>query len=419
MKRVVITGLGIIAPGSEDKNTFYNNLIAGKNCVERVNNFDVSLFNSQIAAQDLEFDPSKFGISVEDAKRMDRYVQFALSGAKQAVDDSNVVFEKADLYRYGVVLANAICGTRFMEEEFLLVTDWGKNPIDPRKGRPYLYDAAMFNTPCTEISSLYGLKGINCTVSTGCTAGTDSIGFGYELIREGRQDLIITGASEAPITPITFGAFDVINALSKRNDQPHKASRPFDKKRDGFVISEGCGIVILEDLEHAKRRGANIYCEIIGYGTSCNAYHMTDLPEDGKAMVQSIEDAFKDAGIEKDRIDYVNAHGSSTPQNDVFETNAYKLSFGDYAYKVPISSIKSMVGHPLAAANALETILCAMIFKEGILPPTINLEEPDPRCDLDYIPNKAREKEVNYILKTSSGFSGIHSSLIFKRWDGK
>lgn len=419
MRRVVVTGVGVIAPCGEDKESFYKNLIEGKSFIEKVENFDVSLFNSKIAAQALGFDPLRFGIPEKDAQRMDRYVQFAIAATKQAVEDSNLEFDRLNLYRCGIVLANAICGTRFMEEEFLLVTDWGKNPIDPRKGRPHLYDAAMFNTPSAEIASIYHLKGINCTLSTGCTAGTDSIGFAYELIREGRQDVIICGASEAPITPITFGAFDVINAISKRNDDPHKASCPFDNRRDGFVISEGCGILVLEELEHALKREAPIYCEVVGFGTCCNAFHMTDLPEDGEAMAQCIELALKDAGIAKESIDYINAHGSSTRQNDVFETNAYKKVFGEDAYKIPISSIKSMIGHPLAAANGLESVLCAMIFHNGVLPPTINQEEPDPKCDLDYIPNKAREGETNYILKTSSGFSGIHSSLIFKSWRSK
>jgi len=415
MKRVVITGIGVIAANGEDKNTFYDNLIEGRPFIERVENFDVSLFISQIASQDINFDPLKFGI--KEHKRMDRYVQFAVAAAKQAVEDSDLDLKKIDKKRFGVALANAICGTRFMEEEFLLVSDWGKNPIDPRKGRPYLYDAAMFNAPSAEVSAVYNTQGINCTISTGCTAGTDSLGFAFELIRDGKQDVIIAGASEAPITPITFGAFDVVKVLAKNNEQPHKASRPFDNKRDGFVISEAAGILILEELEHAKKRGAQIYGEILGYGTSCNAYHMTDLPEDGEAMERCIEEAIKDAGIKKEDIDYINAHGSSTRQNDVFETNAYKGVFGDYAYKIPISSIKSMIGHPLAAANAVESVLCSMIFKHGYLPPTINQEEPDPKCDLDYIPNKKRELMPKYILKTSSGFSGIHSSIIFKRWE--
>lgn len=415
MKRVVITGIGVISAAGEDKNTFYDNIIAGRPFIERVENFDVSLFVSKIASQDLGFDPLKFGI--KDHERMDRYVQFGIAAAKQAVEDSGIDFKKVDTKRCGVVLANAICGTRFMEEEFLLVTDWGKKPIDPRKGRPYLYDAAMFNTPSGEVGAIHGTRGINCTVSTGCTAGTDSLGFSFELIRDGKQDLIIAGASEAPVCPITFGAFDVVNVLAKNNDEPHKASRPFDNKRNGFVISEGAGILVLEELEHAKKRGAHIYGEVVGYGTSCNAFHMTDLPEDGEAMERCIEDALKDATLRPTDISYINAHGSSTRQNDVFETSAYKSVFGDYAYKVPISSVKSMVGHPLAAANAVESVLCAMIFQNGEIPPTINQEEPDPKCDLDYVPNKKRSLMPKYILKTSSGFSGIHSSIIFKKYE--
>ena len=414
MKRVVITGIGVISAAGEDKNTFYDNLVAGKSFVERVENFDVSLFVSKIASQDLGFDPLNFGI--KDHIRMDRYVQFAIAAAKQAVEDANVDFKKINTKRCGVILANAICGTRFMEEEFLLVTDWGKRPIDPRKGRPYLYDAAMFNTPSAEVGAIYGAQGLNCTVSTGCTAATDSLGFSFELIRDGKQDMVISGGTEAPVCPITFAAFDVVNVLAKNNDEPHKASRPFDNKRNGFVMSEGAGILVLEELEHAKKRGAHIYGEIVGYGTSCNAYHMTDLPEDGEAMERCIKDAIKEAGIKNEEIDYINTHGSSTRQNDVFETSAYKAVFGEYAYKLPISSVKSMIGHPLAAANAVESVLCAMIFEKGWLPPTINQEEPDPKCDLDYIPNVKREYMPNYILKTSSGFSGIHSSIIFKKW---
>lgn len=414
MRRVVISGIGVISAAGEDKDTFYNNLIEGRAFIERVDNFDVSLFLSKIASQDLNFNPLNFGI--KDHERMDRYVQFGIAAAKEAVEDSNLDLDVFKNFKCGVVLANAICGTRLMEEEFLLVTDWGKNPIDPRKGRPYLYDAAMFNTPSAEISAVYGTRGINCTLSTGCTAGTDSLGLAYELIREGRQDVVISGASEAPITPITFGAFDVVSVLAKNNDEPHKSSRPFDNKRDGFVLSEAAGILIMEELEHARKRGAHIYAEVVGYGTSCNAYHMTDLPENGEPMAKCMRDAMKEAGVKPEDIGYINAHGSSTRQNDSFETDAYKRALGDFAYKVPISSIKSMIGHPLAAANAVESVMCCMIFEKGYLPPTINQEEPDPKCDLDYIPNKKREVMPEYILKTSSGFSGIHSSIIFKKW---
>jgi len=417
-RRVVITGLGVISPNGFGKEKAWEAFIQGKSAVRLVEDFDTSLFNTKIATQVRDFDPFKFGLTHEDVMRMDRYVQFAVVAADMAIKDSDLDFSKVNPECVGVCLANAICGTKYMEEEFALVTDNGKNPIDPSKVRPDLYDASMFNTPSIEISARYGLKGICTTLSTGCTAGSDSIGFAYETIQDGEQDLMISGAAEAPVTPITFGAFDVINVLSVRNSEPEKASRPFDKKRDGFVISEGAGILILEELKHALRRNAKIYAEVIGFGTSCNAFHMTDLPSDGMAMANCINLALKDGGLKPQDIDYINAHGSSTRMNDIFETNAYKIVFGNYAYRVPISSLKSMIGHPLAAANAIELVICALIFERNLLPPTINQEEKDPLCDLDYIPNIARQKKVDTILKTSSGFSGIHSSLILKRFDG-
>jgi len=417
-KRAVITGVGVIAPSGTDLETFWKNISQGVPKVKRVTNFDVSQFHSQIAAQVEDFDPRRFGLSSETARRMDRYVQFAVAGTKQALEDSGLDFP-AEKERIGVILANAICGTKYMEEEFLRVTNNGKDPIDPRLASPDLYDASMFNTPSSEIAAYYKLNGICTTVSTGCTAGTDSVGLAYELIQEGQQDIVITGASEAPLTPITFGAFDVVNVLSTHNDIPEKASRPFDSKRNGFVISEGCGILILEELEHALRRKARIYAEVIGYGTTNNAFHMTDLPPEGEAMADCINLALGDAGIPPQRIDHINAHGSSTRQNDVFETGAYKAVFGDYTYKIPISSLKSMFGHPLAGANAVELVACCQIFQNNFLPPTINQEVPDPQCDLDYIPNVGRAQKADYILKTSSGFSGIHSSMVLKRWEGK
>jgi len=417
-RRVVITGIGVVSPNGIGKENAWAAFTTGKSGVKRVDGFDVSVFNTKIAAEVRDFDPFKLGLTHEEATRMDRYVQFGVVAADMAIKDSGIIFSKEDPQRIGVCLANAICGTKYMEEEFALVTDDGKNPIDPSKVRPDLYDAAMFNTPSIEISSRYNFKGICDTLSTGCTAGTDSLGFGLETIQDGQHDIMICGAAEAPITPITFGAFDVVNVLSARNDEPEKASRPFDKKRDGFVLSEGAGILILEELEHALRRNARIYCEVIGFGTSCNAYHMTDLPSDGQAMTKCITLALADAAVKPQEIDHINAHGSSTRMNDIFETNAYKTIFGDYAYKLPISSLKSMIGHPLAAANAVELTMCSMMFQNNILPPTINQEEKDPLCDLDYIPNVARSKKVNTILKTSSGFSGIHSSLILRRFNG-
>ena len=417
-RRVVITGIGVISPNGIGKENVWTAMSQGKSAVKLVDGFEVSLFNTKIAAEVRDFNPFKLGLTHEEAVRMDRYVQFGVVAADMALKDSGLNFSRVDHERVGVCLANAICGTKYMEEEFALVTNNGKHPIDPAKVRPDLYDAAMFNTPSIEISSRYGFKGICNTLSTGCTAGTDSLGFGLEVIQDGQQDIMVCGAAEAPITPITFGAFDVVNVLSARNENPEAASRPFDKKRDGFVLSEGAGILILEELSHALKRNAYVYAEVIGFGTSCNAFHMTDLPADGTAMANCINLALKDAAVKPEDIDYINAHGSSTRMNDIFETSAYKMVFGDYAYKVPASSLKSMIGHPLAAANAVELTVCAMIFEKNILPPTINQEEKDPLCDLDYIPNEARAKKVNMILKTSSGFSGIHSSLIVRRFNG-
>lgn len=417
-RRVVITGLGVISPNGIGKEKAWDAFTSGKSAVKLVDSFDVSVFNTKIAAEVRDFNPFELGLTHEEAVRMDRYVQFGVVAADMAIRDSGIDFSSEDPERVGVCLANAICGTKYMEEEFALVTDDGKNQIDPSKVRPDLYDAAMFNTPSIEISARYRLKGICSTISTGCTAGTDSLGFALETIQDGEHDIMVAGAAEAPITPITFGSFDVVNVLSVRNDCPEAASRPFDKKRDGFVLSEGAGILILEEMEHALKRNAHIYAEVVGFGTSCNAFHMTDLPADGTAMANCINLALKDAGMRPTEIDYVNAHGSSTRMNDIFETSAYKMVFGDYAYRLPMSSLKSMIGHPLAAANAVELVICSLIFSRNLLPPTINQEERDPLCDLDYIPNVARPAKVNTIIKTSSGFSGIHSSLILRKFGG-
>lgn len=417
-RRVVVTGVGIISPNGIGNDACFSAMIKGVSAVRKVTEFDVSIFNTKIAAQVSDFDPIALGLSFEDAIRMDRYVQFACVAARMALEDSKLDLRRVDFERMGVSLANAICGTKYMEEEFALVTDSGKKPINPQVVRPDLYDAAMFNTPSSEIAAKYGLKGVCNTISTGCTAGTDSIGFSYEAISDGDADIMITGASEAPITPITFGAFDTVNVLSVHNDDPAGASRPFDNRRNGFVISEGAGLLVVEELNHALKRGARIYCEITGFGTTCNAYHMTDLPPEGDAMADSITLAMQDAGIQPQIIDYVSAHGSSTRQNDVFETSAYKMALGPQAYKVPISSVKSMIGHPLAGANGIEIALSSLMFERNILPPTINQEEPDPNCDLNYIPNKAIEKKVDCILKTSSGFSGIHSAMVLQRYKG-
>ncbi|OGX54895.1 MAG: hypothetical protein A2306_01055 [Omnitrophica WOR_2 bacterium RIFOXYB2_FULL_38_16] len=417
-RRVVITGVGVVAPNGIGKEACWEGMINGVSAIRKVTEFDVSIFNTKIAAQVRDFDPVEQGLSKEEAIRMDRYVQFAMVAGAEAVKDSGLDMSKINKGRMGVSLANAICGTKWMEEEFALVTDNGKKPIDPTIVRPDLYDASMFNTPSSELAAKYGLKGVCNTISTGCTAGTDSVGFSYETIMDGDTDIMITGASEAPICPMTFACFDTVNVLSTLNDEPEKASRPFDLKRNGFVISEGAGLLVVEELEHAKKRGARIYAEIIGFGTTNNAYHMTDLPANGEPKAKCIRLALEDAGVKPEDIDYINGHGSSTKQNDVFETNAYKMVFGQHAYNIPITSLKSMIGHPLAGANGVELVISALIMERNILPPTINQETPDPECDLDYVPNVRREKKVNYLLKTSSGFSGIHSAMVLKRYEG-
>ena len=414
LRRAVVTGLGVIAPGGIGKESFWKAMIEGRSQTALIESFDTTGFLSKVAAEVKGFDPEGFGLDGTEAAGMDRYLQFALAGAKMAVEDSGLDLINEERERCGVAVANAICGTKWMEEEFLRVTDNGRGPIDPALASQYLYDASIFNSPANFIAAKYGLKGGACVLSTGCTAGTDSVAYAAECIQLGLTDVMVTGASEAPITPIALAAFDVIKALSKHNDEPASASRPFDKTRNGFVLSEGCGILVLEEYEHAKRRGADIYAEVSGFGSTSNAYHMTDLPPDGEALARSMVIAMNDAGINPDDLDYISSHGSSTEQNDVFETNAIKTALGDAAYTVPISSIKSMIGHPLSAANAIELVLSAMIIKRGVVPPTINYANPDPKCDLDYVPNAARDTKVRTVLKTSSGFSGIHSSLILK-----
>jgi beta-ketoacyl-acyl-carrier-protein synthase II len=414
-RRVVITGLGVIAPGGIGKDAFWDSMINARTQTGLITAFDTSDFLSKVAAEVRGFNPAVFGISDEEASGMDRYLQFALAGAKLAVEDAGLKSGGLDGERCGVALANAICGTKWMEEEFLRVTMNGHGPIDPALASPYLYDASIFNSPANFIAARYGLKGGACVISTGCTAGTDSAAYAYENIQLGLCDMMITGASEAPITPIALAAFDVIKALSKHNDEPGAASRPFDRTRNGFVLAEGAGILVLEEYGHAARRGAKIYAEIAGFGSTCNAYHMTDLPPDGEALARSIKMAMDEARINASDVDYISSHGSSTEQNDVFETNAIKTALGEHACRVPVSSIKSMIGHPLSAANSIELALSAMVMERGAIPPTANYREPDPACDLDYVPNAARDKKVDVVIKTSSGFSGIHSSMVLRR----
>lgn len=418
MKRVVITGVGLITPIGIGKNEFWENSKKGISGICHLPEYDKFGFKSKVFGYVQDFDPEKLGLTLSEIRRMDKITQFGVICCDQAVNDAGINWEYVNKRRVGVNIANAVAGTKFMDEEFIVLTNRGKSIVNPEDVSPYAYSCSMPNTTSNEIAYRYGLKGICCTTSTGCTAGIDSIGFGYDQIRSGNLDMIICGAAENPITPVTISAFEVIDTLSTNNEPPQMGSRPFDNSRNGFVLAEAAGILILEELEHALERGAHIYCEITGYASVNNAIHMTGLNPDGEDLARAINIAIKEANVSKSEIDYINAHGSGTKQNDINETGAYKSVFGDLSYEIPISATKSMTGHPLGAASAVETIVCCLAIEDNFIPPTINYNEKDELCDLDYVPNEGRKKELNVVLTNASGFSGIHSAMILKKFKG-
>ncbi len=414
MRRVAITGLGVLAPNGIGAKSFAEGLWEGRSGVSRIQAFDPGGFNSQIAGQ---LPPVTLpGSEATEPDGDDRVVRIALAAAEEAISHAGLADPAAlDPHRSGVVIANAIGGTRFMTEHFPDITDGGKGPIDVAAAHPRLHLSATFNTPTAAIADAYRLHGPSVTLTTGCTGGNDAVGFAFDAIRRGEADVMVAGAAEAPITPFVVACFDVIGALSVRNADPEHASRPFDRDRDGFVLAEGAGVAVLEEWEHARRRGATILGEVLGFGSTANAFHMTDLAEHGTDLARSFRLALDDARLPADRIGYVNAHGSSTPQNDVCETNAVKKVLGERAHQVPVSSIKSMVGHALAAANALEFVASVLVLNDRMLPPTINHAAPGDHCDLDYVPNTARQASVDAIASLSSGFGGIHSTVVLGR----
>ncbi|MDC3962400.1 beta-ketoacyl-[acyl-carrier-protein] synthase family protein [Polyangium jinanense] len=413
-RRVVVTGLGIIAPNGIGVQRFWENALAGRSGIYAIDTFPTEGFKSKIAGQVRDFDPMACGLREDQARRLDRYAQFAVAASIMAIKDAGIDVAALVPEKCGVCIGNAICGTAYMEQEFLAVTERGRAELRPELVNSCLYQNSTFNAASSEVASLYGMRGNCFTMSTGCTGGLDAIGAALDAIRDGDVDLMICGASEAPITPVAMGAFDVVGALSsKRNDTPSRASRPFDGTRDGFVLGEGAGILILEEREHALRRNARIYAELRGFGSCNNAFHMTDLPPDGKDLARALRLALADARITPQEVDYVCGHGSSTRQNDTNETAALKIVFGDHAYKLAVNSLKGMVGHPLAAANALEAVASVLSIHTGMLFPTINYEVEDPTCDLFYVPNEAIQRDVKVVVKDASGFSGIHSALIF------
>ncbi|MFI6779521.1 beta-ketoacyl-[acyl-carrier-protein] synthase family protein [Micromonospora sp. NPDC050276] len=412
-RRVVITGIGVIAPGGLGTKAFWELLTAGRTATRTLSFFDATPFRSRVAAE-ADFDPAAEGLSPQEVRRMDRAAQMAVVCTREALADSG--FEVADPTRVGVSVGTAVGATMSLEEEYVVVSDGGRKWLtDHRYATPHLYDYLVPSSFAREVAWSVGAEGPATVISTGCTSGLDSVGHARELIREGSADVMIAGATDAPISPITVACFDAIKATTARNDDAAHASRPFDNSRDGFVLGEGSAMFVLEELEHARRRGAQIYAELVGFASRSNAFHMTGLRPDGREMAEAIRVALADARLNGDAVDYINAHGSGTKQNDRHETAAFKRSLGDHAYRAPVSSIKSMVGHSLGAIGSIEIAASALAIKHGVVPPTANLHERDPECDLDYVPLTAREQQTDVVLSVGSGFGGFQSAMLLAR----
>ncbi|MPQ97198.1 beta-ketoacyl-ACP synthase II [Modestobacter sp. I12A-02628] len=413
-RRVVITGLGVRAPGGGGTKGFWDLLTSGRTATGRISFFDPAPFRSQVAAE-VEFDPALEGLSPPEQRRMDRATQFAVACAREAVADSGFDFGATDPDRIGVALGSAVASATSLEREYLVLSDSGSRwLVDHEKVSPHMFDYLTPGIMPAEVAWTVGAEGPVTMVSNGCTSGIDAVGHASQLIRAGRTDVMLTGATDAPITPIVVACFDAIKATTPDNDDPGRASRPFDRNRTGFVLAEGAAMFVLEERESALRRGAHVYAEVVGYGTRCNAYHMTGLRADGREMAEAIRVALDQAGAAPQEVDYINAHGSGTKQNDRHETAAYKRSLGEHAYRTPISSIKSMVGHSLGAIGSIEIAACALAIEHGIVPPTANLHEADPECDLDYTPLEARERRVRTVLTVGSGFGGFQSAMVLR-----
>lgn len=410
-RRVVITGLGVIAPNGIGKDEFWEANINGKSGVARIETFDTTGYNSKIAGQVLNFDPNKY-IPEATVRRTDRYAQLGMAAAKMAIEDSDLNIEGEDKYLIGVCIGTGLGGILFHEEQMERVGMGG-----PGKAHPLAVAKISPNAVTGQIAIHLGLKGVNLAISTACASSTNAIGQAFDIIRLKRADIMVTGGAEAPITQTTVAAYDAMKVLSsKRNNTPADASRPFDNDRDGFVIGEGAGILILEEFEHAKKRGAHIYAEIIGYGAISGAYHMVMPDPSGDDAAKVMRLTMEDANIKPENVNYINAHGTSTKVNDKVETQAIKTVFGNYAYKIPISSTKSMTGHLIGAAGAVEAIICAMVIENSIVPPTINYQYKDPECDLDYIPNVARKKEAHIAISNSFGFGSNNACIALRRY---
>jgi 3-oxoacyl-[acyl-carrier-protein] synthase II len=409
-RRVVISGIGLITPIGLTKNANWKSILAGKSGIGPITRFDASCFDAQIAGEVKGFEPSQF-IEKKELKKMDRFIQYAITATTEALDDSGLKITPENAERIGVIVGSGMGGIETISHYDSICRDQG-----PKRVSAFFIPSCVINLAPGQISIRTGAKGPNFSPVSACATGTHAIGEAFHIIKRGEADAIIAGGAEATIIPLAVAGFGNMKALSTRNDAPEKASRPFDSERDGFVIGEGAGILILEELEHAEKRGARIYAELIGFGMNSDAYHITAPTPDGSGAARCLELTLASAGIKKEEVDYINAHGTSTPVNDVMETKAIKLAFGEHSRKILISSTKSMTGHLLGAAGAVETGYTALALYHQIVPPTINLENPDPECDLDYVPNKAREAEIKIGMNNSFGFGSTNACLVLRKF---
>jgi 3-oxoacyl-[acyl-carrier-protein] synthase II len=410
-RRVVITGIGMVSPLGVGTEENWKGLLEGKSGVCTISRFDVSAFSTQIAAEVKNFDPLDF-VEKREARKMDLFIQYAIGAAQLAVEDSGIPLASLEGERCGVYVGSGIGGIGSIEESHKKLLEQGPNRVSP-----FFLISTIINEASGQISIKYKSSGPNSATATACTTSTHAVGDSFRIIERGDADIMIAGGSEAPITPLGVAGFCAMRAISQRNDEPEKASRPFDQERDGFVIGEGAGILVLEELESALKRGARIYAEIVGYGMSGDAYHVSAPRMDGEGALWAMKRAIEDANIDPVEVNLINAHGTSTPYNDKIETLAIKKLFGDHAYKIGVSSTKSMTGHLLGAAGAVEAGYTALCLKEQVMSPTVNYEHPDPECDLDYVPNKFRKAEIRYALSNSFGFGGTNGALLMRIFD--
>jgi 3-oxoacyl-[acyl-carrier-protein] synthase II len=406
--RVVVTGIGLVTPVGSDSKTTWNSLLEGKSGIDYISLFDAEGFESRIAAEVNDFDGEGI-LGRKEARRLDRFSQFACVAALEALEDAGIDMATEDADRVGVLIGSGVGGIMTISEQHKVLLNRG-----PKRVSPFLVPMMLGDMASGQVSMMIGAKGPNFSTVSACATGTDSIGEALEMIRRGRADVVIAGGTEAAVCEIGVAGFNACMALSTRNDDPQAASRPFDTGRDGFVLGEGAGVIVLESLEHAEKRGANVLAEMAGYGASSDAHHVTQPHPEGEGAARAMKWAIEDAGLVPENVDYVNAHGTSTPLNDKFETIALKRMYGDHAYNLAISSTKSMTGHLLGAAGGIEAAFSVLTVKEGIIPPTINVDDQDPECDLNYVPNKAVEQKVDVAMSNSLGFGGHNASLVFK-----